>query len=62
MGEVRNPGQYTYVNGLTAQTAIAIAGGYTARASEGTVEISRTINGEAVVGVVPVTDPVRPAT
>ncbi len=60
MGEVRNPGQYTYVNGLTAQTAIAIAGGYTARASEGTVEITRTINGAVTVGVVPVTDPVRP--
>lgn len=60
MGEVRNPGQYTYVNGLTAQTAIAIAGGYTARAAEGTVEVSRTINGEVVVGVVPVSDPVRP--
>jgi polysaccharide export outer membrane protein len=60
MGEVRNPGQYTYVNGLTAQTAIAIAGGYTARASEGTVEITRTINGEVITGRVPATDPVRP--
>lgn len=60
MGEVRNPGQYTYVNGLTAQTAIAIAGGYTARAAEGTVEITRTINGQVTIGVVPVTDPVRP--
>jgi polysaccharide biosynthesis/export protein len=60
MGEVRNPGQYTYVNGLTAQTAIAIAGGYTARASEGVVEITRTINGEVITGTVPPTDPVRP--
>jgi polysaccharide export outer membrane protein len=60
MGEVRNPGQYTYVNGLTAQTAIAIAGGFTARASEGLVEITRTINGEVITGVVPPTDPVRP--
>ncbi|BBE71502.1 polysaccharide biosynthesis/export family protein [Oharaeibacter diazotrophicus] len=60
MGEVRNPGQYTYVNGLTAQTAIAIAGGYGPRASEGWVEITRTINGETTVGLVPASDPVRP--
>jgi polysaccharide export outer membrane protein len=60
MGEVRNPGQYTYVNGLTAQTAIAIAGGFTARASERTVEITRRINGNSITGSVPVTDPVRP--
>lgn len=60
MGEVRSPGQYTYVNGLTAQTAVAIAGGFTARASERTVEISRQINGKILVGAVPLTDPVRP--
>ena len=60
MGEVRNPGQYASVTGLTAQTAIAIAGGFTARADERTVEITRQINGEVVVGRVPITDPVRP--
>lgn len=60
MGEVRNPGQYSYVNGLTGQTAVAIAGGFTARASEGWVEISRTINGQVIAGLVPITDAIRP--
>ncbi|WP_237155194.1 polysaccharide biosynthesis/export family protein [Oryzibacter oryziterrae] len=60
MGEVRNPGQYTYVNGLTAQTAIAIAGGFTARASEGSVQITRQINGQVYTGAIPLTAPVRP--
>lgn len=60
MGEVRAPGQYTFVTGLTVQTAIAIAGGFTPRADEGGVEISRQINGEILSGIVPITDPVRP--
>lgn len=60
MGEVRNPGQYTYVNGLTAETAVAIAGGFTPRAREGSVEITRQINGEIMRGAVPLTDPIRP--
>ena len=53
MGEVRTPGQYTYVDGLTVQTAIAIAGGYTPRAFERYVEISRRINDELITGTVP---------
>lgn len=32
MGEVKNPGQYPYVNGMTVLTAVALAGGYTYRA------------------------------
>jgi polysaccharide export outer membrane protein len=60
MGEVRNPGQYTYVSGLTVETAVAIAGGYAPRALQGKAEISRQINGEILVGRVPSTDPVRP--
>jgi polysaccharide export outer membrane protein len=60
LGEVRNPGQYTYVSGLTVETAVAIAGGYAPRAQQGTAEITRQINGEIVVGRVPSTDPVRP--
>jgi polysaccharide export outer membrane protein len=60
MGEVRNPGQYTYVSGLTVETAVAIAGGYAPRARQGSAEITRQINGEVLVGTVPSTDPVRP--
>ena len=32
IGEVRNPGQYPYVSGMTVLTAVALAGGYTYRA------------------------------
>ncbi|MBL8574188.1 MAG: polysaccharide export protein [Hyphomicrobiaceae bacterium] len=60
MGEVRNAGQYPYVANMTAQTAVAIAGGFTARAGQATVDITRQINGEIMTGRVPVTDPIRP--
>jgi len=60
MGEVRTPGQYTYVNGLTAQTAIAIAGGFTARGNDREVEVSRQVNGKVITGRIPVAAAVRP--
>lgn len=45
LGEVRTAGQYPYVSGMTVETAIAIAGGYTERASERKFRITRRING-----------------
>lgn len=60
MGEVTNAGQYPYVAGMTAQNAIATAGGFSPRALHGTVDITRQINGEVISGRVPITDPVRP--
>jgi len=45
LGEVRNAGQYPYVSGMTVQTAVAIAGGYSERASDRTFRITRRING-----------------
>jgi polysaccharide export outer membrane protein len=60
MGEVRNPGQYTYVNGMTAETAVAIAGGFTARADERRIEVSRRLNGKTYVGLLPPSALVRP--
>ncbi len=41
IGEVRNPGSYPYVNGITVVNAVAIAGGYTYRAKEDNVVIIR---------------------
>lgn len=60
LGEVRLPGQYTYVPGMTAETAIAKAGGYTDRANERVVRISRTLNGTLYEGRIAVTEPIRP--
>jgi len=45
LGEVRNAGQFPYVSGMTVQTAVAIAGGYTERASDRSFRITRRING-----------------
>ncbi len=58
MGEVGQPGQYSYVPGMSAQNAIAAAGGFSPRANEKSVRITRKINGRAITGDVPLTDPV----
>jgi polysaccharide export outer membrane protein len=60
LGEVNQSGQYPYVNGLTAQTAVAIAGGYTPRADRGEVEITRQVAGKLVTAHVPAAYPLRP--
>lgn len=41
IGEVKTPGQYPYVNGLSIINSIAIAGGYTYRANENEVILQR---------------------
>lgn len=41
LGEVKKPGQYAYVSGMTVQKAVALAEGYTYRASESKAEITR---------------------
>lgn len=45
LGEVKNAGQFPYVSGMTVETAVAIAGGFTERASERKFRITRRING-----------------
>jgi polysaccharide export outer membrane protein len=60
LGEVAFPGQYPYVANMTAETAIAIAGGYSPRAKRGTVELARPYQGQIVKGNVSMTTPVRP--
>ena len=41
LGEVKQPGSYAYVNGLSVVQAVAIAGGYTYRARQSRVSIQR---------------------
>lgn len=60
LGEVTAAGQYAYVNGMTVETAVAIAGGFSPRARKSSVEISRVVNGRVVRAEVPATYPVRP--
>jgi polysaccharide export outer membrane protein len=60
LGEVQTAGQYPYVNGMTVETAVAIAGGYTPRARKDQAELTRSQDGRPMVSDVPVTQPVRP--
>lgn len=45
LGEIKAAGQYPYVSGMTVETAVAIAGGYSDRASQQKFRISRRVNG-----------------
>jgi polysaccharide export outer membrane protein len=53
LGEVRSAGQFPYVSGMTIETAVAIAGGYSERANERKARITRRINGLVEVLEVP---------
>ncbi|WP_379923352.1 polysaccharide biosynthesis/export family protein [Erythrobacter sp. R86502] len=51
IGEVRQPGELVYRQGLTVFAAVSMAGGYTYRAKTGSVAITRTIDGREVTSV-----------
>jgi protein involved in polysaccharide export with SLBB domain len=46
LGEVKTPGSYPFVNGMTVLNAVALAGGYTYRARTKAVLITRPEGGE----------------
>lgn len=60
LGEITTAGQYPFINGLTVQKAIAIAGGFAPRAAKSSVDLTRMIEGAPVTATVPLTYPVRP--
>jgi polysaccharide biosynthesis/export protein len=60
LGEVGNPGQYPYVPGVTAEKAIAVAGGFTERANKRVVRVSRTVSGQLHEARFPVTGLIQP--
>ncbi|VAW19068.1 Capsule polysaccharide export protein [hydrothermal vent metagenome] len=53
LGEVQRAGQFPYVSGMTVQTAIAIAGGYTYRADQRGVTITRQGQNKPIRGYAP---------
>lgn len=57
LGEVRAPGAYAYAEGLTVMGAVALGGGFSYRADEDDIDISRD---GADLQDVPVETPVRP--
>jgi len=60
LGEVGASGQYPFVNGMTAQTAVAIAGGFSPRGDQSGVDITRVIDGQPTTAYVPLTFTIRP--
>ncbi|HQU03931.1 MAG TPA: polysaccharide biosynthesis/export family protein [Acidocella sp.] len=60
LGEVSNPGQYPYRPGMTVLTAISIAGGFTYRAVQGYVGITRDIGKGPVQYRAPITALAQP--
>ena len=60
LGEVTQPGQYPYVANMTAETAVAIAGGFTPRAFAGASTSTAMTTASQVRMAVPLTFPLRP--
>ncbi len=60
LGEVNTAGQYPYVNGMTVETAVAIAGGFSPRAWRGQATVGRLVDGQMVHAAVPIAYPLRP--
>jgi polysaccharide export outer membrane protein len=60
LGEVTYPGQYPYVPNMTVENAIAIAGGFTPRASKDKVTITRKVQGVPARFALPLRHSLRP--
>lgn len=60
LGEVQKAGQYPFVDGMTVQSAVAIAGGFSYRANQNTVHITRKRGNKLVEIDVETGAPVRP--
>ena len=60
LGEVGVSGQYPFINGMTAQNAVAVAGGFGPRGAQDSVDLTRIVNGRPMTASVPLTFPVRP--
>ncbi len=60
LGEVNAPGQYPYQPGMSVETAIAIAGGYSPRADKRNAHLTRAINGAPFKSKVPLQTQLRP--
>ncbi len=60
LGEVTYPGQYPFVPDMTVENAVAIAGGFTPRASKSAVTVTRKVQGSAGRFSLPLHYPVRP--
>ncbi len=60
LGEVVTAGQYPFINGMTVETAVAVAGGFSPRANKNEVDLTRVVEGQPITASVPVSQPVKP--
>ena len=60
LGEVNKPGGYPYVNAMTVEAAVAVAEGYTERAKQRMVRLTRRFGGAMSTVMVPTDYPVQP--
>jgi len=60
LGEVTIPGQYAYVPHMTAEHAVAIAGGFTPRAYRSDIKLDRPATGGVVRNSVPLLTRIQP--
>jgi polysaccharide biosynthesis/export protein len=60
LGEVTAAGQYPFISGMTAQKAVAVAGGFTPRAVECCVAVTRTVDGKPSTFSAPLSYPLKP--
>ncbi|MEW9857043.1 polysaccharide biosynthesis/export family protein [Novosphingobium sp. M1R2S20] len=60
LGEVQKPGEYAFSPGMSVLSAIAAAGGYTFRAKESAVGITRIIDGKQTTGRASENDMLQP--
>lgn len=59
-GEVNRPGGYSFVVGLTVAKAVALAGGFTARASERSITLVRESDPERPIEAISANTPILP--
>ena len=59
LGAVGCPGQYPFIAGMTAQQAVAVAGGFAPHAIEASVDITRVVDGRPATFTAPLDYPVR---
>jgi polysaccharide export outer membrane protein len=60
LGEVKQPGQYSYANSMTVLSAVAVAGGFTYRAKTDYVQITRRDGTKVVKGRADLSSLVQP--
>ncbi|EQB05475.1 sugar transporter [Sphingobium quisquiliarum P25] len=60
LGEVKSPGEYQYRAGMSVLAAVSAAGGYTFRAQQGDVGITRMVEGRQIEGRASERDMIQP--